>query len=159
MTPLPAATPLKPGSAVSDNISFNLSCLYVNLKHTHISSNEFHHVKIDPSGFLTKPMQEVNHKSRAGYDLKEKLELFNETKHSYLTLNPHFLLQTFPFFGVEPTILNEHGEELEGEAEGYLVSFIAILFYATLFIAVRASACSSSPPTSTDIHTDGIGGR
>uniref|UniRef100_A0A3Q4MT04 Acetyl-coenzyme A synthetase, cytoplasmic n=1 Tax=Neolamprologus brichardi TaxID=32507 RepID=A0A3Q4MT04_NEOBR len=29
--------------------------------------------------------------------------------------------QTFPFFGVEPTILNEHGEELEGEAEGYLV--------------------------------------
>ncbi|XP_030016423.1 acyl-CoA synthetase short chain family member 2 like [Sphaeramia orbicularis] len=28
---------------------------------------------------------------------------------------------TFPFFGVEPIILNEHGEELEGEAEGYLV--------------------------------------
>uniref|UniRef100_A0A8D3DID5 Acetyl-coenzyme A synthetase, cytoplasmic n=1 Tax=Scophthalmus maximus TaxID=52904 RepID=A0A8D3DID5_SCOMX len=28
---------------------------------------------------------------------------------------------TFPFFGVEPAILNEHGEELEGEAEGYLV--------------------------------------
>lgn len=28
---------------------------------------------------------------------------------------------TFPFFGVEPTILNEHGEELQGEAEGYLV--------------------------------------
>ncbi|XP_061879273.1 acyl-CoA synthetase short chain family member 2 like [Entelurus aequoreus] len=28
---------------------------------------------------------------------------------------------TFPFFGVEPSILNEHGEELEGEAEGYLV--------------------------------------
>lgn len=28
---------------------------------------------------------------------------------------------SFPFFGVEPTILNEHGEELEGEAEGYLV--------------------------------------
>ncbi|KAM4605343.1 acyl-CoA synthetase short chain family member 2 like [Polymixia lowei] len=28
---------------------------------------------------------------------------------------------TFPFFGVEPTILNEHGEELEGKAEGYLV--------------------------------------
>uniref|UniRef100_A0AAQ5WXX8 Propionate--CoA ligase n=1 Tax=Amphiprion ocellaris TaxID=80972 RepID=A0AAQ5WXX8_AMPOC len=28
---------------------------------------------------------------------------------------------TFPFFGVEPTILSEHGEELEGEAEGYLV--------------------------------------
>uniref|UniRef100_A0A6Q2ZH58 Acetyl-coenzyme A synthetase n=1 Tax=Esox lucius TaxID=8010 RepID=A0A6Q2ZH58_ESOLU len=28
---------------------------------------------------------------------------------------------TFPFFGVEPLILNEHGEELEGEAEGYLV--------------------------------------
>ncbi|TSR27760.1 Acetyl-coenzyme A synthetase, cytoplasmic [Bagarius yarrelli] len=28
---------------------------------------------------------------------------------------------TFPFFGVQPIILNEHGEELEGEAEGYLV--------------------------------------
>lgn len=29
--------------------------------------------------------------------------------------------QTFPFFGVAPAILNESGEELEGEAEGYLV--------------------------------------
>eukprot|EP00067_Danio_rerio_P009559 NP_001264046.1 acetyl-coenzyme A synthetase, cytoplasmic [Danio rerio] len=28
---------------------------------------------------------------------------------------------TCPFFGVQPAILNEHGEELEGEAEGYLV--------------------------------------
>ncbi|XP_056911859.1 acyl-CoA synthetase short chain family member 2 like [Takifugu flavidus] len=28
---------------------------------------------------------------------------------------------TFPFFGVEPAILSEDGEELEGEAEGYLV--------------------------------------
>ncbi|XP_052405651.1 acetyl-coenzyme A synthetase, cytoplasmic-like [Carassius gibelio] len=28
---------------------------------------------------------------------------------------------TFPFFGVQPAVLNEHGEELEGEAEGYLV--------------------------------------
>lgn len=28
---------------------------------------------------------------------------------------------TCPFFGVQPIILNEHGEELEGEAEGYLV--------------------------------------
>ncbi|KAF4023578.1 hypothetical protein G4228_015211 [Cervus hanglu yarkandensis] len=28
---------------------------------------------------------------------------------------------TFPFFGVAPAILNESGEELEGEAEGYLV--------------------------------------
>uniref|UniRef100_A0A8C3B3P8 acetate--CoA ligase n=1 Tax=Cyclopterus lumpus TaxID=8103 RepID=A0A8C3B3P8_CYCLU len=45
-------------------------------------------------------------------------ERFNE---SYLTLNPHLMFQTFPFFGVEPTILNEHGEELEGEGEGYLV--------------------------------------
>uniref|UniRef100_A0A8C5H334 Acetyl-coenzyme A synthetase, cytoplasmic n=1 Tax=Gouania willdenowi TaxID=441366 RepID=A0A8C5H334_GOUWI len=27
---------------------------------------------------------------------------------------------TFPFFGIEPAILNEHGEELQGEAEGYL---------------------------------------
>ncbi|XP_048450355.1 acetyl-coenzyme A synthetase, cytoplasmic-like [Rhincodon typus] len=28
---------------------------------------------------------------------------------------------TFPFFGVVPAVLNESGEELEGEAEGYLV--------------------------------------
>nr|XP_030686665.1 acetyl-coenzyme A synthetase, cytoplasmic isoform X4 [Globicephala melas] len=28
---------------------------------------------------------------------------------------------TFPFFGVAPAVLNESGEELEGEAEGYLV--------------------------------------
>ncbi|KAK7808960.1 hypothetical protein U0070_010107, partial [Myodes glareolus] len=28
---------------------------------------------------------------------------------------------SFPFFGVAPAILNESGEELEGEAEGYLV--------------------------------------
>lgn len=39
----------------------------------------------------------------------------------------HFTFQTFPFFGVEPKILNEHGEELEGEAEGYLVSFFSVL--------------------------------
>uniref|UniRef100_A0A671VPX9 Acetyl-coenzyme A synthetase n=1 Tax=Sparus aurata TaxID=8175 RepID=A0A671VPX9_SPAAU len=42
-------------------------------------------------------------------------------QNHYLTLNPLFIFQTFPFFGVEPTILNEHGEELQGEAEGYLV--------------------------------------
>ena len=47
-------------------------------------------------------------------------------EHTYLTLNPYLIFQTFPFFGVEPTILNEHGEELEGEAEGYLVSFSPI---------------------------------
>ncbi|XP_064486802.1 acetyl-coenzyme A synthetase, cytoplasmic-like [Ornithodoros turicata] len=28
---------------------------------------------------------------------------------------------TFPFFGVEPAIVNEEGKELKGEAEGYLV--------------------------------------
>ncbi|KAM5156716.1 acetyl-coenzyme A synthetase, cytoplasmic-like [Mantella aurantiaca] len=28
---------------------------------------------------------------------------------------------SLPFFGVVPAVLNEHGEELEGEAEGYLV--------------------------------------
>uniref|UniRef100_A0A665W442 Acetyl-coenzyme A synthetase n=1 Tax=Echeneis naucrates TaxID=173247 RepID=A0A665W442_ECHNA len=31
------------------------------------------------------------------------------------------VLQTFPFFGVVPAILNESGEELEGPSEGYLV--------------------------------------
>lgn len=34
------------------------------------------------------------------------------------------LWQTFPFFGVVPAILDEAGEELEGEAEGYLVKKI-----------------------------------
>lgn len=29
--------------------------------------------------------------------------------------------QTLPFFGVVPAVLDESGEELEGEAEGYLV--------------------------------------
>lgn len=48
-------------------------------------------------------------------------------ENRYLTLNPLFIFQTFPFFGVEPTILNEHGEELQGEAEGYLVSCNSIL--------------------------------
>lgn len=33
-----------------------------------------------------------------------------------------FDLQTFPFFGVVPAILNESGEELDGPCEGYLVS-------------------------------------
>uniref|UniRef100_A0A8C6NY50 Acetyl-coenzyme A synthetase n=1 Tax=Nothobranchius furzeri TaxID=105023 RepID=A0A8C6NY50_NOTFU len=32
-----------------------------------------------------------------------------------------WFLQTFPFFGVVPAILNESGEELEGPSEGYLV--------------------------------------
>uniref|UniRef100_A0A8C6M8Q0 acetate--CoA ligase n=1 Tax=Nothobranchius furzeri TaxID=105023 RepID=A0A8C6M8Q0_NOTFU len=40
---------------------------------------------------------------------------------THLTSNPDFIFQTFPFFGVEPAILNEHGEELEGVTEGYLV--------------------------------------
>ena len=31
------------------------------------------------------------------------------------------VLQTFPFFGVVPAVLNESGEELEGPCEGYLV--------------------------------------
>lgn len=29
--------------------------------------------------------------------------------------------QTFPFFGVKPKLLNESGEEIKGEGEGYLV--------------------------------------
>ncbi|MEQ2157362.1 hypothetical protein GOODEAATRI_001092, partial [Goodea atripinnis] len=47
------------------------------------------------------------------------------TGHSYIIYGPlangATSVLTFPFFGVEPTILNEHGEEVEGEAEGYLV--------------------------------------
>uniref|UniRef100_A0A665X9U3 Acetyl-coenzyme A synthetase n=1 Tax=Echeneis naucrates TaxID=173247 RepID=A0A665X9U3_ECHNA len=49
------------------------------------------------------------------------VDTFWQTETSGCDLKPPFLFQTFPFFGVEPTILNEHGEELEGEAEGYLV--------------------------------------
>uniref|UniRef100_A0A8C5AFJ5 Acetyl-coenzyme A synthetase n=1 Tax=Gadus morhua TaxID=8049 RepID=A0A8C5AFJ5_GADMO len=44
-----------------------------------------------------------------------------ETVKGCLCNNSCATFQTFPFFGVEPAILNEHGEELEGEAEGYLV--------------------------------------
>lgn len=64
---------------------------------------------------------------------------------SYLTLNPHLIFQTFPFFGVELAILNEHGEELEGEAEGYLVSSNSIQLHTTLFIPVTAIVSSSLP--------------
>lgn len=79
LTPLPAATPLKPGSAVSVQ-----SCVL------HSST--------------TPPPQK-----------KEALGI------EELNISPE-LHQTFPFFGVEPAILSEDGEELEGEAEGYLVS-------------------------------------
>lgn len=68
LTPLPAATPLKPGSAVSKPVflwSFR-GC---------------------PAGVL--------------FDVSAP--------------------QTLPFFSVVPAILNESGEELEGESEGYLV--------------------------------------
>nr|XP_054398160.1 acetyl-coenzyme A synthetase, cytoplasmic isoform X3 [Pongo abelii] len=47
------------------------------------------------------------------------------TGHSYVTYGPlangATSVLTFPFFGVAPAILNESGEELEGEAEGYLL--------------------------------------
>lgn len=68
-------------------------------------------------------------------------------KDGYLTLIPRLMLQTFPFFGVEPAILNEHGEELEGEAEGYLVSLYT-------FIYPFKGNSSSSPAWSTDQRTD-----
>uniref|UniRef100_A0A8C1PV59 Acetyl-coenzyme A synthetase n=1 Tax=Cyprinus carpio TaxID=7962 RepID=A0A8C1PV59_CYPCA len=41
-------------------------------------------------------------------------------KHLQLS-KPNKNKVTCPFFGVQPAVLNEHGEELEGEAEGYLV--------------------------------------
>uniref|UniRef100_A0A8C0E8I7 Acetyl-coenzyme A synthetase n=1 Tax=Bubo bubo TaxID=30461 RepID=A0A8C0E8I7_BUBBB len=44
-----------------------------------------------------------------------------ETVSSRLGVAGAPLSLTFPFFGVVPAILNESGEELEGEAEGYLV--------------------------------------
>lgn len=33
-----------------------------------------------------------------------------------------FFLQSFPFFGVVPAIVDEHGNELEGACEGFLVT-------------------------------------
>uniref|UniRef100_A0A9J8DBZ6 Acetyl-coenzyme A synthetase n=1 Tax=Cyprinus carpio carpio TaxID=630221 RepID=A0A9J8DBZ6_CYPCA len=39
----------------------------------------------------------------------------------HLQLSKPIMNKTCPFFGVQPAVLNEHGEELEGEAEGYLV--------------------------------------
>ncbi len=41
-------------------------------------------------------------------------------------LSSSSVLQTFPFFGVVPAILNESGEELEGPSEGYLVSTVIV---------------------------------
>lgn len=32
-----------------------------------------------------------------------------------------YYLQTFPFFGVQPELLDENGEKIIGEGEGYLV--------------------------------------
>lgn len=54
------------------------------------------------------------------------LELFNKVQ-LFISQLFFFTFQTFPFFGVEPTILNEQGEELEGEAEGYLVRYYSAL--------------------------------
>ena len=39
---------------------------------------------------------------------------------------------TLPFFGVEPAVLNEKGEELEGEAEGSALP---------LMLPIRENAC------------------
>lgn len=41
----------------------------------------------------------------------------------YIPFNTHvlFSLQGFPFFGVQPTLLDENGAVIEGEGEGYLV--------------------------------------
>ena len=61
------------------------------------------------------------------------------------------MFQTFPFFGVDPTILNEHGEELEGEAEGYLVSnitlyylvsIITLYYLVSIITKLRAMVCN-----------------
>lgn len=55
--------------------------------------------------------------------------------------------QTLPFFGVVPAILNESGEELEGESEGYLVRWIPFLLKsspdATRVSPVAVSPCHS----------------
>jgi len=35
-------------------------------------------------------------------------------------------LQTFPFFGVVPVVLNEEGKEVDRDVEGYIVSSPAL---------------------------------
>lgn len=54
-------------------------------------------------------------------ELWGSLEVEPELPHSSSWTVPLICFQSFPFFGVAPAILNESGEELEGEAEGYLV--------------------------------------
>uniref|UniRef100_A0A8C1RGC4 Acetyl-coenzyme A synthetase n=1 Tax=Cyprinus carpio TaxID=7962 RepID=A0A8C1RGC4_CYPCA len=44
---------------------------------------------------------------------------------------------TCPFFGVQPAVLNEHGEELEGEAEGYLVRLSCWLIIPAVISKLR----------------------
>lgn len=72
------------------------------------------------------------------YDPDYERNIQQQLKENYLTIYPLLMFQTFPFFGVEPTILNEHGEELEGEGEGYLVSINSII---CTFIYPRGGNC------------------
>ena len=48
---------------------------------------------------------------------------------SWLFLFVFFVLQSFPFFGVVPAIVDEHGNELEGACEGFLVMKLIIMSY------------------------------
>lgn len=65
------------------------------------------------------------------------------------------MLKTFPFFGVVPAILDEAGEELEGEAEGYLVSENIQLDRRRLISVCNGELCLyfnvGGPITSLDI--------
>ena len=129
LTPLPAATPLKPGSAVSENISFSTDLLTlwpfcVALTHAAPICCVFEQYQ---SCWLWKGFQ-LSH-------LRIRQYLFSfhlKSCVSWGSRDPRLLFQTFPFFGVEPAILNEHGEELEGEAEGYLVSSTSTQHHATV---------------------------
>lgn len=61
---------------------------------------------------------------------------------------PLSVLQTFPFFGVVPAILNESGEELEGPSEGYLVRIIIIhMSWTDLWLVSRVLTCVRCLPT------------
>lgn len=53
--------------------------------------------------------------------LSGKLFSVVKTKKSWNNVVCNFLLQSFPFFGVKPTLLDESGVEIKGEGEGYLV--------------------------------------
>ena len=51
-------------------------------------------------------------------------------------LHIYIFLQSFPFFGVVPAIVDEHGNELEGACEGFLVTNLTLNLFLTIIIII-----------------------